>query len=213
MAIPEPRRGVWAVKMNFGGWVLSGLLLGSVNLPAQDVPLGAPDEFAHLFGYPVGRLVVRDITEDSRKSLGDAIVSAHEYISSDDTFAKTHVVVAKSGFQPIEQFREKLSSILDGSVRNSEAASIIKRVNGKNGIEGLAGLVGSGPDGQVWCAIASVPSKKLDILISIGASVPPLVEVPETSEYFRNVFHGRGFMMDRLSKTLQIAAERIDSEK
>ncbi len=200
--------------MNLGSWwAVLVLLLGSARLPAVDAPLGAPDEVAELFGYPGGKVVVRDITDDSRKSLGDAIISAHEYISLDDTFAKTHVIVARSGFQPLEQFREKLSSMLDSAARNPEAASIIERVNGKNGIEGLAGLVGSGPDGQVWCAIAFVPSTQLDVMVSIAASVPPLVEIPETSEYFRNVFHGGGFMMDRLSKTLQIAAERIDSEK
>lgn len=191
------------------------LVFSFVNLMAEEFPLGTPEEVARLFDYP-GKLVVEDMTDKSKgQGDSDGLLSRHDYSSSDNTFAKISVKVAWPGDSTIEGFRNRLTRALEYQEKHSPMPTMVTKLQLGNGVEGLVGVAGIGPSGQIWCGVASVPQKKVDVMVLLAITgEPSLKETPETAKYHQAmVGEDRNFVINRLTECLRIGVDRIVSGK
>lgn len=196
--------------------VLISLIVWSVKLLAANSPFAIADAFevARIFDYPRSKLIESDITDSIRVKYGDKVLSAYEYTSSDNTFARLTIVVTLPGVLLNEGRLARIAEALKGDDSLHSRKEDIRRIKLGTEMEGFVGLSGFGPGGEIWRAVAAVPQKGIEVQISVTVPYdPPLEERPESASYHKLVREGGDHWLDRLSRVLQFGVKHVLSKK
>lgn len=167
-------------------------------------------ELAKAFNYPAEKLLVTDITQKARDKHGETIVLAFSISGEGRTFAPTTVVVAREGSLLTEKMRSKIAQIMEQPDVPPSGRKSVKKFEMPNGAVGYVGIGAFGPGGGEEVAIASIPSRHVDVQIKV--TVPyetPLDVTDATQAYHDALVNTDGFLLAALEDGMKAVAVRI----
>ena len=182
------------------------------NLPhicAAEPPLSIED-VAKIFDYPADRLKIEDVTEQANRQAvrkgKTGVISAHQYLARDNTFARFSIAVANEGTLLTDDIKRYVG----------EAIPRLREMTGTNlhwkwltfddagyGVSGL-GMVGPGGS-QERCIMTLF--KKMDVQVTIATGETPLEILPGAEKYHALITDGR--IADKLTECLSAIASKV----
>lgn len=169
-----------------------------------------PTEFAKAFNYPAEKLNVTDITQQARDKHGDTIVLAFSISGENRTFAPAIVVVAREGSLLTEKLRHKLAQAMASPAVPPNGKQSVKKLQMPNGSLGYVGMAAFGPGGNEEIAIASIPSRSVDVQMKV--SVPyetPLNVTDATKAYHDALANTDGFLTTAMEASIKAVVAQI----
>ena len=171
-------------------------------------------ELAKAFNYPAEKLLVTDITQKARDKHGETIVLAFSISGEGRTFATTTVVVAREGSLLTEKLRSKIAQIMERPDVPPSGRKSFKKFEMPNGAVGYVGMGAFGPGGGEEMAIASIPSRRVEVQMKV--TVPyetPLDVTDATRAYHDALVNTDGFLTAALEDGIKAVALRIAQGK
>ncbi len=154
------------------------------NLCAIEPPI-SPFVLAEKLGQPRDTYSVKDLTEDARaRRNGDAILSAHLFVSADKTSPELTLAIARPGLLWTEKFQTQIRTALEQARTEGVTNVPIRTFRfGTNG-EGVYRLSGFGRDAMELEVTATFPAQARDIrlkaFIRNDAEDKHISDIPDT---------------------------------
>jgi LPXTG-motif cell wall-anchored protein len=160
--------------------------------------------------YPVNKLTANDLTSEARAEGGQHILWVVSLKSSDNSFARTSILMAKAEAiltPELVEWCEK--QILNGS-------GSINRVRFKAGAVGYAGLGTAGAGGSAETVVVTWPDRRVDIQLSLSVPREGLDFDHSTAQYYDVIASGGAGLTEKMARCVEhimAEVERIGLER
>lgn len=184
--------------------------LVSYSLPQAFGEIVDLSRVASVLEYPMNKLTVSDLTQESQRRHGESVLSAYKIESGDRTFAPIIIVVATKGTILPNQLESQIIKSQQAARNNPQFKPIAQRIEFGEGAYGYTGLAGVGPGGTEQQIIATLPRQNIDVQIKIVIPGEDILKVlPETEAYYRLITEGGDRLDQRLVECAEIAITKV----
>lgn len=165
---------------------------------------------ASVLEYPVNKLTVSDLTQESQRRNGSNVLSAYKLESADHTFAPMIFVVTTKGMILSDELEAQIIKSQQDESNDQQVKPMARRIDFRDDAYGYNGLAGVGPGGTEELFIATLPRQNVDIQIKIVIPGEDLLAVtPETEAYHRLITEGGEELAKRVIECAEATIAKV----